>query len=158
MKFVDVFQFFNYLSEEMSRCNCFSTGRQGKLGMSSGVRRETMVNRSISLLRRVGILVIVCILLAEGLLVEAKGRGGGSSRGGYRGYRGGGSYGSYSGGGGGGGDLSVTTILLIVFGIIAFIFICACLMSMCDDDDDPPPNRNRGIHNFNSRNYKSPIS
>ena len=33
MKFVDVFQFFNYLSEEMSRCNCFSTGRQGKLGI-----------------------------------------------------------------------------------------------------------------------------
>ena len=24
MKFVDVFQFFNYLLEEMSRCNCFS--------------------------------------------------------------------------------------------------------------------------------------
>ena len=23
MKFVDVFQFFNYLLEEMSRCNCF---------------------------------------------------------------------------------------------------------------------------------------
>ena len=24
MKFVDVFQFFNHLLEEMSRCNCFS--------------------------------------------------------------------------------------------------------------------------------------
>ena len=46
MKFVEVFQFFNYLSEEMSRCNCFSTGRQGKLGMShigdggGGILRE----------------------------------------------------------------------------------------------------------------------
>ena len=31
MKFVDVFQFCNYLSEEMYRCNCFSTGRR-KIG------------------------------------------------------------------------------------------------------------------------------
>ena len=36
LKFVNVFQFFNYLLEEMSRCNCFSTGRQGKLGMLRG--------------------------------------------------------------------------------------------------------------------------
>ena len=31
MKFVDVFQFFNYLLEEMSRCNCFSLQLVGGL-------------------------------------------------------------------------------------------------------------------------------
>ena len=63
-----------------------------------------------SLSRRVCILMVVCSLLAEGLLVEAKG-GRGRSRGGY----------SY---GGGGGDLPTwALILIIVFSAISIISI-----------------------------------
>ena len=65
-----------------------------------------------SLSRRVCILMVVCSLLAEGLLVEAKGggkrRGRGRSRGGYS--YGGGGY-SY---GGGEGDFPVWAITLII--------------------------------------------
>ena len=67
-----------------------------------------------SLLRLVSILMVVCLLLAEGLLVEAKGgRGGGRgrSRGGY----------IYGGGGGGGGDFPVWAIPLIC------VFLAPCL-------------------------------
>ena len=52
MKFVDVFQFFNYLLEEMSRCNCFSLQLLG-----GGDSRRTLD-------REAG----VCSQVADGLL------------------------------------------------------------------------------------------
>ena len=93
---------------------------------------------NISLGRHVGILVVICLLLGEGLLVEAKGgRGGGRSRG--RSWGGG-------GGGGGGGDGSVEggKIFLIVVGVIsspfilyAVYFCCAvCCGAFCSDNVD----------------------
>ena len=81
-----------------------------------------------SLLRRVSILVVVCSLLAEGLLVEAKGgsqgRGRGRSRGGY----------SYGGGGYSFGappwDFPVWAIALII--IVACLALAACCCDFCE--------------------------
>ena len=95
--------------------------------------RKTSIN---SFGRRVGILVVVCLLLAEGLLVEAKGgRGGGRSRG--RSWGGGG------GGGGGGGTWAWETlksILIVVAVIVGLLIIlcicCAVCCVLCSDNVD----------------------
>ena len=74
-----------------------------------------------SLSRRFCILMVVCSLLAEGLLVEAKG-GRGRSRGGY----------SY---GGGGGNLPTwALILIIVFSAISIISILLKCVEDCAED------------------------
>ena len=54
MKFVDVFQFYNYLLEEMSRCNCFSLQLLGggdskrTLDREAGVRVLSKVSQKAS--------------------------------------------------------------------------------------------------------------
>ena len=82
-----------------------------------------------SLLRRVSILVVVCSLLAEGLLVEAKG-GRGRSRGGYS--YGGGGY-SY---GGGGGDFPVWAIVLIIIVTCLALACCCALCEVLNEDEN----------------------
>ena len=88
-------------------------------------------DRRISLLRSVCILVVVCMLLAEELLVEAKG-GHGGGRGGRRGsYGGGGGW-----GGGGGGIPDWLKIILIVLGVMLMIYVIwACLTACCETDE-----------------------
>ena len=86
-----------------------------------------------SLSRRVCILMVVCSLLAEGLLVEAKGgRGGGRgrSRGGY-GYGGGG----YSDGGDGG-DFPYWTIVPIIIGACVALACCCTLCEVLNEDEN----------------------
>ena len=74
-----------------------------------------------SLSRRVCILMVVCSLLAEGLLVEAKG-GRGRSRGGY----------SY---GGGGGDFPVWAIVLIII-VTCLVLVCCCALCEVLNEDE----------------------
>ena len=81
----------------------------------------------ISLGWRVGILVVSCLLLTEGLHVEAKG-----GRGKGRGSK---TRTFYSGGGGGGGGASLETwviVLIVVAVIIVIVCICVCIYH--DDD------------------------
>ena len=86
---------------------------------------------NISLGRRVGILVLVSLLLAEGLLIEAKGKRGGGGGGRSRGRSRGRSWGGGGGGGGGGrGSLEGWEILLIVIGVIIGLIIL-CIICMC---------------------------